>query len=260
MTREVVVERTDLTTTTMYRIEYAQVRPQRRTLTLLFDLYEVPEGDRDELYDLAARAGEQTWLQSLPSTLPSPYLTYIAFEGEATSIANYECMYVPGLLQTEDYARASMRGDVPAATDEEIEQLVKVRMARQDALTRDDPLQLWAIIDEGALRRPVGGPAVMAAQLDRLAEVASLPQLVIQVLPTKVGGHPGMSGAFAVLRFGEPSGVDVVYIESQASGLFLENDTDVRSFTRNFEYLRGLAMPPAESASLITEVARTMAA
>jgi hypothetical protein len=169
-------------------------------------------------------------------------------------------MYVPGLLQTEDYTRATIRANLPGATEDDAEQLVRVRQARQDALARENPLQLWAIVDEGALRRPVGGPSVMAHQLAHLAEAASRPHIVLQVVPFKVGAHPGQAGAFAVLRFGEPSEIDVVYVEGQGSGLFLEGDTDVRRFTRIFEHLRALAMPPADSVSLITDVARTMAA
>jgi transcriptional regulator with XRE-family HTH domain len=255
-----VAESTGINATTLYRIENAQVRPQGRTLRDLMALYEVSDQVRTELAELVSKAGEQNWLQSVPADLPSPYLNYIAFEGEATSITNYECMYVPGLLQTEDYARASISADMLTGTDDQVEQLVRVRMARQEALTRDDPLQLWVIVDEGALRRPVGGPAVMANQLAHLAESARRPRVVLQVIPFKVGAHPGMAGAFAVLRFGEPSEVDVVYTEGQGTGLFLEGATDVRRYTKTFEHLRALAMPPADSVSLITDAARTMAA
>jgi transcriptional regulator with XRE-family HTH domain len=255
-----VAESTGINTTTLYRIENAQVRPQGRTLRDLMALYEVSDSVRAALIELTTKADEQSWLQSMPAAVPGPYLSYIAFEAEATSITNFECGFVPGLLQTEDYARASIRGDLPDATDDEVEQLVKVRMARQDVLTRAQPLQLWAIIDEAVLRRPVGEPKAMAAQLDHLVEAARLPQVTLQVIPFSAGPHPGLRGAFAVLQFGEPSEVDVVYIESQANGLFLEGDADVRLFTRSFEHLRALALAPANSVSLITDAARTMAA
>lgn len=260
LSREDVSRATLINEATLYRIETAQTRPQKRTLTALLDIYQVDASDRAELLDLARRADEQSWLQSFPADLPGPYLAYIGFEGEAASIANYEGLFIPGLLQTEDYARAALQAGLPGATGEEIDRLVQVRMARQAVLSRTPPVQLWAIIDEAALHRPVGGEKVMGAQLDRLAEVARLPHITLQVIPYKVGGHPGMGGSFAVLRFGEPSEVDVVYVESQAAALFLEGSTDIRRFTRIFEHLRALAQPPADSASLIGVAARTMSA
>jgi Domain of unknown function (DUF5753)/Helix-turn-helix domain len=255
-----VAESTGINTTTLYRIENAQVRPQGRTLRDLMALYRVSDDVRAALVDLASKADEQSWMQYMPAVVEGPYLSYIAFEAEASSITNYECMYVPGLLQTEDYARASISADMPAATENEVEQLVRVRQARQGVLTRDTPLQLWAIVDEGALRRPIGGTAVMADQLTSLVEAAHRPNIVLQVVPFRVGAHPGLAGAFAVLRFGEPSGVDVVYTEAQGTGLFQEGDSEVHRYMRTFEHLRAIALPPADSVSLITDTARSMAA
>jgi len=260
LSREDVCRATLINEATLYRIETAQTRPQRRTLTALLNIYQVAASDREELLELARRADEQSWLQSFPADLPGPYLTYIGFEGQAESIANYEGLIIPGLLQTEDYARAALQAGLPAATAEEIDRLVQVRMARQAVLTRTPPVQLWAIVDEAALHRPVGGERVMSAQLDRLAKAAELPHITLQVIPYHVGGHPGMGGSFAVLRFGQPSEVDVVYVESQAAALFLESPTDIRRFTRIFEHLRALSLPPADSVSLMAIAARTMSA
>jgi transcriptional regulator with XRE-family HTH domain len=256
LTREAVTERTEINGATLYRIETARARPQKRTLTALLELYDVPDADRGELYELGRQAGEQNWLQSFPAELPAPYRAYIGFEGEAESIINYECLFVPGLFQTEDYARAALQAGAPTAAPDDIQRLVDARISRQAVLTRDPPLRLWAIIDEAALHRPVGGAAVIRAQLEVLAEAASLPHVTLQVLPYGVGAHPGMAGSFAVLRFGEPSEVDVVYVETQAADLFLEGETDVRRFNGIFQHLRALALPPAASTSVIREIAR----
>jgi transcriptional regulator with XRE-family HTH domain len=259
LTREAVSERTEVNGATIYRLETGRARPQRRTLTALLDLYAVPEDERVELYALARQADEPNWLQSFPTELPEPYRAFIGFEGEAESIINYECLFVPGLLQTNEYARAALQAGAPAAAPEDIDRLVEARMSRQAVLNRPNPLRLWAIVDEAALHRPVGGSAVLAAQLQRMVELAALPHITLQVVPYDVGGHPGMAGSFAVLRFGEPSEspteIDVVYVETQAADLFLEGDTDVKRFNGIFQHLRALALPPNASVSLIEQVA-----
>jgi len=167
-------------------------------------------------------------------------------------------LLIPGLLQTEDYARAALSRGIPNATKEEIGRKVEARMARQAVLTREPPLLLWAIVDEAALHRPVGGTAVMTAQLEHLASCADMPQVTLQALPYAVGGHPGMPGSFAIMRFPDAGAGDVVYIETQASTLFLESDTDLERFAGIFEHLRALALPPDESVALIRGVARDL--
>jgi transcriptional regulator with XRE-family HTH domain len=260
LTREEVTEHTGINEATLYRLEVARARPQARTLTALLELYGVAENDRAELIALSRQSGEQSWLQSFPTELPEPYTTYISFEGEARTLLNYECQFIPGLLQTEDYARAALQRGNPTASKDEVQRLVEARIGRQAVLDRDPPLRLWAIVDEAALHRPVGGHAVMHSQLDRLTEAAELPQITLQVLPYEVGGHPGMMGAFAVLQFGDAGASDVVYIESQAGDLFLESETDLSRFSAIFEHLRALALPPEASVSLITRIARDLSA
>jgi transcriptional regulator with XRE-family HTH domain len=260
LTRETVTERTGINAATLYRIETARARPQKRTLTALLELYAVPEPERSELYGLARQAAERSWLQSFPDELPTPYRSFIGFEGEAKSIASYESLFVPGLLQTADYARAASQATAATAPQDVIDLLAEARIGRQAVLARDPPLRLWAILDEGALHRLVGGPAVMSAQLGHLAGAARLPHVTVQVIPFGVGGHPGMAGSFAILRFSEPSGGDIVFLESQAADLFLESETDVERFATVFEQLRAVALSPAESVSLITRIARDQAA
>ncbi len=257
LTREEVTERTGINEATLYRVEVAKARPQARTLVALLDLYGVTDADqRADLTTLARKSVEQSWLQSFPAELPEPYTTYISFEGEARSLLNYECLFIPGLLQTEDYARAALQRGMPSATNEDIARLVEARMSRQAVLTREPPLRLWAIVDEAALHRPVGGTTVMRAQLEHLTEASHQPHITLQVIPYDVGGHPGMSGSFVVLQFADAPASDVVYIESQAGDLYLESDTDVERFGAIFEHLRALALPPEASQALITSVAR----
>jgi transcriptional regulator with XRE-family HTH domain len=254
LTREEVSERTRINEATLYRLEVAKAKPQMRTLIALLDLYGVEEAEKEELLALSRQSGEQSWLQSFPTELPEPYPTYISFEGEARTVLNYEGSFVPGLLQTEEYARAALQRGTPTGTKEEVQRLVEARMGRQAVLTRDPPARLWAIVDEAALHRPVGGHEVMLAQLTRLQEAAELPQVTLQVLPYDVGGHPGMAGAFVILKFGDVGASDVVYIETQAGDLFLESETDLRRFSAIFEHLRALALPPDASASLIARI------
>ncbi len=254
-----VTERTGINEATLYRLEAAKARPQTRTLMALLELYGVTDADhRAEMLALARQSDEQSWLQSFPSELPEPYTTYISFEGEARSLLNYECLFIPGLLQTEDYARAALQRGMPTATKDEIARLVEARMSRQAVLTREPPLRLWAIVDEAALHRPVGGTSVMKAQLAHLTQAAELPQITLQALPYAVGGHPGMPGSFVILQYADAGIGDVVYIETQAGDLFLESDTDLSRFGAIFEYLRALALPPDESVALIQGAARDL--
>src|SRR5580658_4789448 len=161
LTQEEVSERTGKDRSTLYRLESAHQRPQKSTLIQLLDLYGVAEPRRAELLTLLRDAGQRGWMRPYRSELPDVYSDYIGFEDEARSISNYESLFVPGLLQTEAYARAQLRGTLPTASDEEIESRVAARMERQPVLVKDDAPKLWAIMDESALRRAVGGHDVM---------------------------------------------------------------------------------------------------
>ena len=258
LTREDVAGRTGVNEATLYRIETAKARPQSRTLMALLDIYAVPEDARVELAALAKQSAEQNWLQSFPNELPEPYPTYISFEGEARSLLNYESLFIPGLLQTEDYARAALSRGLPNATNQEIQRLVEARMSRQAVLTREPPLRLWAIVDESAFHRLVSGPDVMKAQLEHLATAAELPHVTLQTVPYDVGAHPGMAGAFVILQFDDHGAPDVVYVESGSGDLFMESEPDVARYTTIFEHLRALALPPEASVSLIMSVARDL--
>jgi transcriptional regulator with XRE-family HTH domain len=255
LTRDEVVERTGINVATMYRIEHARVRPQTRTLRTLLDLYGVEKEQQAELVGWLRDARERGWLHAYQSELPEQYMNFIGFEGEAESAWNYESLFVPGLLQIEDYARAVIRGGFPTAGQDEIEHRVEVRMERQDVLRGDNPLKLWGIVDEAALRRQVGGQPVTRAQLRHLLDASELPHITFQVIPFDVGAHAGMPGSFIVLQFAEDAIPDVIYIDSMAGELFLEEDRDVRRYKLVFEHLRAVAASPDASRRLVASIA-----
>jgi transcriptional regulator with XRE-family HTH domain len=255
LTRDEVVERTGINVATMYRIEHARVRPQTRTLRTLLDLYGVEKEQQAELVGWLRDARERGWLHAYQSELPEQYMNFIGFEGEARSSWNYESLFVPGLLQTEDYARAVITGVLPFASRDEVERRVEVRMERQEVLRNENPLELWGIVDEAALRRQVGGRAVMRAQLRYLLEASELPNITFQVIPFDVGAHAGMPGSFVFLQFADAAIPDVVYVDSMAGELFLEEESDIRRYRLVFEHLRAVAASPDVSRSLLASLA-----
>ena len=255
LTRDAVVERTGINVATLYRIEHARVRPQTRTLRTLLDLYGADEQQQADLVALLRDARQRGWLHAYQSELPEQYTTYIGFEGEARSVWNYESLFVPGLLQTEDYARAVIRAVLPWASRDEVERRVEVRMERQDVLRNDNPLELWVIVDEAALRRQVGGQAVMQAQLSHLVQAAELPNVTFQVIPFRDGAHAGMPGSFVFMQFDDATIPEVIYIDSMAGDLFLEAEADVRRYRLVFEHLRAVAASPDDSRSLVAVLA-----
>ncbi len=254
MTQEDVSERTGIDRSTLYRLEGAQQRPQRSTLIQLLDLYRVEDPQRGELLTLLREAGQRGWLQQYRSELPEVYSDYIGFEEEARSISNYESLFIPGLLQTEDYAWALIQGTWPHAPVDEVEKRVSARMERQALLDRENPPRLWAIMDEAAARRMVGGRQVMSAQLDRLREAAARPNVTLQVIPFDAGSHPGMDGSFIVLDFPDPADQSIVYTESAAGGLFLEEEAEIRRYILIFDHLRAAALRPEVTLTLLAEI------
>ena len=256
LTREDAAAQIHLNSATLWRIETARARPQKRTLLALLDKYGVTdEHRRTELIDLAKESTQLGWLQAYEDDLPDEYNAYISFEAEARGVRNYESLFVPGLLQTEAYARAVIAGVLPGISEEEVERRVEARLNRQDSIAKVEPLKLWAIIDEAVLHRMVGGAAVMREQLQHLAKLAKLPHVTLQVLPYDVGAHPGMHGAFAIMDFPDPADPELVYIENMVNALFLEREADVTSYSGLFEHLRAAAVNPAASVRLIARAA-----
>ncbi|MFE2757311.1 helix-turn-helix domain-containing protein [Actinosynnema sp. NPDC059335] len=253
--REDVEERTGLNSTTLYRIETARSRPQYRTLDLLLRLYGVGSEEHSRLKALYRQSEGEGWIQPWHEDLRAEYTTYISFEREAQSLRHYSGMFVPGLLQTEDYARALVGGILYAADPARVEDRVRVRMERKANLVREKRLPLWAILDEAALRREVGGAVVMRAQLAHLLDLAREPHVTIQVVPFGSGAHPGMPGEFIVMEFEDPLDHDLVHVDSQAGEIFLEADTDIKRFRADFDHLVAVAKSPDDSVKLISGIA-----
>ncbi|MFJ1546686.1 DUF5753 domain-containing protein [Streptomyces sp. NPDC088246] len=187
--------------------------------------------------------------------MPEEYTAYIGFESEARTIRNYESLFIPGLAQTESYARAVVRGVLPTASRKEVEQRAQARVERQALLTKKDPLQLWAIVDEAAVRRLVGGREVMRTQARHLLQLTEEPNVTIQVIPFERGAHAGMTGNFVHMDFPDPADPELVYVDTPAGDLFLESEAEMRRYKSMFEHLQAVALGPDESADLLIRVA-----
>jgi transcriptional regulator with XRE-family HTH domain len=255
LTREQVEEMKGISVGALFRIEKAQSRPQKRTLLALLDLYGVvDQTERDALVALARQSRQLGWLQTFEDALPESYQTFISFESEASKLTTYEQGLVPGLLQTSDYARAVIHGNYPNLPVEDVERRTEVRLRRQELLTKRNPVQLWAVVDEAVIRRVVGGNDVMRGQMERLVEAAQRPNVTLQVLPYAAGAHPGVLGAFVVMDFPDPD-PPIVYIDTMAGELFIEKETDVEQYRTTYQQLIALALSPPESLKMVTQAA-----
>jgi transcriptional regulator with XRE-family HTH domain len=234
------------------RLETGRVGFKDRDISDLLTLYGVTdEEERDTLRALAQRANAPGWWHDYSDVLPSWFEAYVGLEEVATQIRAYEVQFVPGLLQSEDYARAVTLLGHDAAPPREIERRVRLRMARQAVLDKPEPPNVWAVVDEAALRRPVGSAAVMQGQLKHLIEIAQLPHVTIQVMPFKAGGHSAAGGPFSILRFAEPDLPDVVYLEQLTSALYLDKPEVVDSYLKVMERICMEAATPAASIDAI---------
>jgi hypothetical protein len=239
------------------RMEHGRVGFKDRDVADLLTLYGVTDEDvRAGMLSLAQQANAQGWWAQYGDILPDWFEAYLGLEAAASLIRTFELQFVHGLFQTEEYARAVTmlgHGDAPA---EEIDRRVRLRMERQALLTSPDPPRLWSVVDEAALRRPLGGQKVMRAQLSHLLEITELPNVTLQVMPFDRGGHAGAGGSFTVLRFGEPDLPDVVYIEQLTSALYLERRTHVDHYMEVMNHLGAEALTPAATAQYIKEIIR----
>jgi len=188
--------------------------------------------------------------------LPDWFETYLGLESAAVAIRSFEMQFVPGLFQTEDYARAVTRLGHKTASADEIQRRVGLRLKRQDLLARAQPPKIWAVMDEAVLRRPVGGTPVMRGQLRHLAEASWMANVTLQVVPFDRGGHAGASGSFSILRFEERDLPDVVYIEQLTSAVYLDQRSDVEHYLEVVDQLSGEALTPDESRAFIQQVAK----
>jgi len=237
------------------RMEHGRVGFKERDVSDLLTLYGVIDSEeRAALLNLAREANTPGWWHAYSDVLPTWLEPYVGLEAAASVLRTYEVQFVPGLLQTEDYARAVTLLGHDAASAREIERRVRLRMQRQAMLDREEPPSFWAVIDEAVLRRPAGGPATMRGQLKHLADMALHPNVTIQVIPFQVGGHSAAGGSFSILRFAEPDLPDVVYLEQLTSALYLDKPDAVDSYLRVMERICMEAATPAASAEIIANL------
>ncbi len=240
------------------RMEHGRVAFKERDISDLLTLYRVGSGDeREALLRLARESGTPGWWQGYSDILPHWVEPYFGLEAAASFIREYELQFVPGLLQTESYARAVIRLGNHTAEDEVIRR-AEARIARQEILSRAHPPTLWAVMDESALRRTIGGPDIMKEQISHLIEMCDHPAVTLQILPFSAGAHRAMGGPFTILRFTEPDLRDVVFIEQLTSALYLDKATEVDSYLEVIEEVCLQAEPAAKTPRLLKAALDTL--
>jgi transcriptional regulator with XRE-family HTH domain len=258
LTIEQAAARLEFSTAKLSRIENAQVAVSPHDVRGMLDVYGTDEQSRERLMQIAREARQRGWWQTNYADLPVTML--VGLETEAATLRQYAGLVVPGLLQVPEYATAVLRAarlDLKSRP-EEIERQVQLRIARQDILVQDDAPATWIVLDEAALRRPVGGREVMRKQLDHLVEMAATAAgLTLQVLPYGSGAHAGLTGAFTIIGFPEPADPDVIYIEISPTGdLYLEDEHAINIYNEIFDHIRAAALSPTESSEFLARVAR----
>lgn len=237
------------------RMELGRVGFKERDVADLLTLYGVTAAhEREALLKLARDANSPGWWHRYGDVLPGWFQSYLGLEAAAAMIRTYEVQFVPGLLQTPDYARAVILLGHRGAPPEELDRRVSLRTERQELLHRSDPPQLWAVLDEAALRRPIGGPQVMRGQLDALIEATAAPHVRLQIVPFAAGGHAAASGAFSILRFSDQDLPDIVYIEQLTSAIYLDKRDDLDYYALAMERLCVEAAPPERTPELLTRI------
>jgi transcriptional regulator with XRE-family HTH domain len=230
------------------RLETGRVGFKDRDISDLLTFYGVTdEQEREALRILAVRANAPGWWHDYSDVLPHWFEAYVGLEEAATQIRSYQVQFVPGLLQTGDYTRAVVLLGHPDVSERELDRRVGLRLARQVVLTRPEPPNIWVVLDEAALRRPIGGPTVMRAQLRHLLDLAQRPSVTVQIMPFLAGGHAAAGGQFSILRFAEFDLPDVVYLEQLTSALYLDKAEVVDNYLMVMERLCVAAVTPSNS-------------
>ena len=255
LTREEAAQAIRASEWKIHRLENGQVGFKDRDIIDLLALYQLTDpAEVADFLTLTREANTPGWWQHYGDVLPSWFRTYVDLEQAATLIRTYEGQFVPGLLQTDDYMRAVVRGAHLEESGDEVGRRVRLRMARQILLTRDGPPRLWAVVDEAALRRPVGGKDVMRGQLERLIEATKLPNVTLQILPFASGAHPAMVGSFSVLRFPDEELPDIVYLEHLTSALYLNKPDEVDQYLHVMESICVRAAAPDQTVELLDQI------
>ncbi|MFE9181093.1 helix-turn-helix domain-containing protein [Streptomyces sp. NPDC007126] len=257
-----VSEQIEVNQGSLSRIETGERGTTPVLVRALLDCYAVTDTElRDDILDLVRADKEQQkpWWRKYSTVLtPTRYDGYLALEAGAVALANYQPLLVPGLLQTEDYARtviAQMRPDLGA---DQVGALVKVRMERQESrLSGERPAELRAVLDEAVLHRVIGSPTVMRRQFAHLAQVGEQPNVTIQLLPFTLGAHPGLYGPFVIITFPAPT-APLVWLENPNNSVYLESQSDVQNYTATFDQLRASALSPAETRTRLIRTAEEL--
>ncbi len=237
------------------RMELGRVGFKERDVVDLLAMYGVDEESaRDTLVTLAREANAPGWWHQYADVLPDWFQTYVGLEEAAAVLRVYEVQFVPGLLQTAGYARAVIAQGWPGAPEEEIERRVSIRITRQELLSKQSGPRLWAVVDEAALRRPVGSREVFRSQLEQLIELTQDARITLQVTPFRSGGHAAEAGAFTIMRFPEADLPDVVYLEQLTSALYLDKREDVERYSEVMERLSVESEPPERTANIVREI------
>jgi transcriptional regulator with XRE-family HTH domain len=236
------------------RMELGRVSFRERDVADLADLYGVDPIGRDALLALVREANAAPWWQKYGDAMPDWFAMYVGLEESASLIRGYDVQFVPGLLQTEEYARAVIQTGAAGVPDIEIERRVALRMGRQKLLLKEGPPRFWTIVDEAALRRPIGGYEVMRGQLRRLMDIADDPNITLQVMPFRFGGHVAEGGAFTILRFSDPEMMDVVYLEQLTSAQYLDKPDDLDRYAAVMERLSVTAASPQRTKEILSEM------
>lgn len=249
-----VADKTHINETTVYRAEHpGKTVPNKSTVAKLLDFYGVTDQrEQARLLALLRPANElPEVLHAYDADLDEVYRDYIALENDAATIANYESLYLPGLVQAPDYIYPAIRGSLPDLPDDQVRRLSRLRGDRQAALNREDGPSILAIVDEAALHRVVGGTEVMRAQLHHLL---ALPErVVLRVIPYTAGAHPGMAGSLAILTFRDPDLEDVAYVDALDGDRLHQDAANVQRYRRIFNQIEAAAASPEESARLVAE-------
>jgi transcriptional regulator with XRE-family HTH domain len=257
LTCEEVAEHLECSASKISRVETGRVSVSPRDVRDMLKLYGVPEQQRDSLVQLSRDSRQKGWWHAYGDINPQ-FATYVGLESAASEIRVYEVNLIPGLLQTEEYARTMIRSGTMNGNLADVDRMVALRMARQPALTRNDPPMLWTVVDEAALRRRVGGTELMRSQLEHVLELSSLKNVAMQVIPFGAGAHPAMGRPFVILVFPERIDPDVVYLEDLTSAFYLEDVDEVDRYNVFFNHLRATALSFDDSAALVTSVLKDL--
>lgn len=255
LTLEEAGTRVGISKATLSRYETKEGTVKWPAVDALCREYEASDEERLALVELAKGAKIQGWWRSLADPIPESMNLMLTLEDEVVREDHFACMYVPGLLQTRAYAEAVHRASEVHCPEREVQHMVDIRMKRQELLDRDEPPRIWCVIDEAALKRQVGGPAVMKEQFEHLLSLTERPDVTIQVLPFSKGAHAAAVGSFVVLR-GPTRELDVVYVDLLGGGLFMEKQQELERYRLAFEYLSAQALDFESSAELIRQASR----